>query len=157
MNKKLDKSIKTLWRINYSIWFLLPILIPLVIFALTAATGKTWALVTSIVFGIIFLLAAFVFLWLIPVLRYKRFAINFQSQYLEITKGLIWHKVIRIPYARVQNTFLKQGPLLRSFKLCYLYICTASRIFRIPGVRVKKAHEFKTIMVNEALKTNRDM
>ena len=157
MNKKLDKSIKTLWRINYSFWFLLPILIVLLIFASIAIGGKRWAFWTSVTIGLVFIIAVVAFLIVIPILRYKRFAINFQSQYLEITKGLIWRKVIRIPYARVQNTFLKQGPLLWRFKLCYLYVCTASRIFRIPGVCLKDAVEFKAIMVKEALKTNRDM
>ena len=157
MFNKLDKKIKMLWRINYALWILLPVAIIFVIFVILDISGKRWALGVSIGFGVLLLVLAFIFLFLVPYLRYKRYNLHFERDYLDIKKGLVWHKTIRIPYMRVQNVYITQGPLLRKTKLCYLHICTASRIFLIPGVKLEFAQDYKKKMVREALKTNRDM
>ena len=81
----------------------------------------------------------------------------FEDGYVDIKKKFIWVKHVRIPYQRIQNVFLRQGPILRRFQLSYLYICTASRFFIIPGISFNFGEKIKAKIVKEALKVDRDM
>ncbi|WP_028464118.1 PH domain-containing protein [Nesterenkonia alba] len=56
---------------------------------------------------------------------------------LLIRKGLLWQRVVAVPYGRLQYVDIEAGPIMRKFGLCTVQLKTASAATdaTIPGVR----------------------
>ncbi len=60
-----------------------------------------------------------------PEREYSHASYKVDEQGIEIHKGVLWRKVIKVPRSRVQHTDVSQGPLERKYGLGTLAIYTA--------------------------------
>ncbi len=122
--KHLSDTCWDLWILIYRIWFGIPILL--------SALG--W--------GIPFALRENVpFLWLIPATLmvlsayyhyymrayWKKFHFSYDGRELRVFSGVWWQKQILIPFSRITNVDIMQGPWQRSRKVATLKIQTAGK------------------------------
>jgi len=122
---------------------------PLWILLLGLAVEGTLSFVWSILFSIITL----VIIFLIPLpwaqLAYKNYRYELAQDRINIKKGVIWKKHVSIPYERIQNVNIVQGPIARMLGLAELQIQTAgiSGVAmvegRIPAVSPEEATRLK--------------
>lgn len=143
--QKLDPRIKNVWRINDAIWIILGFVCCFVPFAIVVAVdpGESWAGVVCIALVAALVGMLFIFLVILPPIRYVRWRYELSDEYLDIAKGIIWRKRYIIPFIRVQNTDTRQGPLLRMMGLASVTISTAAGSMEIPGLPAAEAETLR--------------
>lgn len=139
--QKLDPRIKSVWRISDCLWIVILSLCCIVPFALVCLfePGETWALGVTTIAVVLAVVLLVLFVVVLPPIRYARWRYEVTSDYLEISRGIIWRKRFMIPFIRVQNTDTKQGPILRMFGLASVTVSTAAGSHEIPGLDVEEA------------------
>ena len=127
--QKLDPRIKNVWRINDAIWIILGFVCCFVPFAIVVAVdpGESWAGVVCIALVAALVGMLFIFLVILPPIRYVRWRYELSDEYLDIAKGIIWRK----------------RPILRAFKLASVTVSTAAGSHEIPGLDTQSAEELR--------------
>lgn len=126
------QSIKV-WRIMGIIYTMIYWIIAIGIF-LTSYFLFEWSVVyvtTSLVLGLLF---TYLFTFLIPKLRYRRWRYEIFEQEIYIQHGVLIVTRTIIPMLRVQHVDTKQGPLLKKYKLATVSISTAATTHEIPAL-----------------------
>lgn len=142
--EKLDPKIKSIWRINDSIWITIGFLVCLsFLFFLSFLDEATWVGIAFLVVIAIYALFMVVFLVILPPIRYIRWRYELNDDFLDIARGMFWRKRIVIPFIRVQNTDTRQGPIMRMFGLSSVTVATAAGEHEIPGIRTQQAEELR--------------
>ncbi|MDP8207600.1 MAG: PH domain-containing protein [Candidatus Electryonea clarkiae] len=118
---KPEKQTLSLWML---VWFLssIPVLIGLLIGAILITDIKD-----SIIMWICFAgcaITAFVFLIWIP-LFLKRLEYSIGNDSIHLKSGVLWRKRVTIPYVKVTNIDITQGPFERSFGIGQVKVQTA--------------------------------
>ncbi|HLR08987.1 MAG TPA: PH domain-containing protein [Bacillota bacterium] len=86
-----------------------------------------------IAFGTI-VVATYVFVFLIPKWRWRRWRYEVFEQEIYIQHGILVVSRILVPMIRVQHVDTKQGPILRKFNLASVTISTAATTHEIPAL-----------------------
>lgn len=76
----------------------------------------------------------YLFVFLIPKLRYRRWRYEIFDQEVYIQHGILIVTRTLIPMLRVQHVDTKQGPILKRFKLATVTISTAATTHEIPAL-----------------------
>lgn len=155
--EKLPKEIKTIWRINAAIDFL-------IIFVMGSASSIISVAVPSIDLKSIIPIAIFIIavviliieLVLIPY-RWNFWTYYIDERQVELHKGFFFRKQVIIPIARVQNVTLKQGPILRIKDLQKIIIVTAAGKSEIEGIKTTQAESLKEIIMKLAQEAKNDI
>lgn len=131
-----------MWRTFTAIGVAVPLL-PAAVFAgvlvtRDGATGATWTLVTVLPLGV-----AAATLWTVwyPRARYQRWRWRLTDLALELRHGVILHRLEVVPYFRIQQIDVTQGPLDRLLDLSSLQVTTAaaSGSVELPGIAAADA------------------
>ncbi len=141
---RLDKRVIASWRVSRSLW---TGLISLVVIA-AATEGSilfqgevSWAWVLAAVgFSA---LVVFVFVVVVPQIRYLTWRYEVTDDEVDIFKGVIVHTRIIIPLVRVQHVNTSQGPILRAFGLASVSVATAAGAQEIQGLSVEEADKLR--------------
>ncbi|WP_257985513.1 PH domain-containing protein [Bacillus sp. V5-8f] len=98
-----------------------------------------------IIAGIILLALVFTYMdiYLIPIIRWKRWRYDVQETEIEIQSGLFIIRRTLVPMVRVQHVDTRQGPLLRKYGLASVQISTAATIHEIPALDLSEADELR--------------
>jgi hypothetical protein len=117
---KPEKEQKTLWFISWSILFVLG-LVPgvLLIFILDYPGNLISGL--SIVGWLILMLL--ILLWIPAFYRSLEYVIDSDS--IKAKKGVFWRKRVTVPYTKVTNIDVTQGPVQRMFNIGTVHVQTA--------------------------------
>lgn len=113
------------------------------IFTAIAVGGTLPFMVVGLIVGVIegtaFVLAPVVWLlaagllawwtWSWPAFAYRYAWYLVDPSGIEIRRGVVWRRIIRVPRTRVQHTDVSQGPIERSYGLGTLVIYTAGTDF----------------------------
>ncbi len=131
--QKLDKRIKTSWRISRLISFVITMaVLGFIRLFIDRPLG------TNIFYYDIFLLVVFLYsfitLIVYPVVEYRQWSYALTNDRVEIHHGIIFLKTTVIPVIRIQHVTISQGPINRIFKLSTVVIFTASGSFEIEGL-----------------------
>lgn len=102
-----------------------------------------WPLWYVIVASAISLLSTYLFVFLLPRLRWRRWRYEVFEQEIYIQHGIFIVKRTLIPMIRVQHVDTKQGPILKRYKLASLAISTAATIHEIPALLEEDASELR--------------
>jgi len=94
----------------------------------------------SIGLGVI---ALFVFVYLIPKLRYRRWRYEIFEQEIYIQHGILIVTRTIIPMIRVQHVDTEQGPILKMYKLATVSISTAATTHHIPALNEADASRLR--------------
>lgn len=129
------------WRITASIYVVALWLLIVGLIVLTFIFDLTY--IYSGIGFIIGLLATFVFIYLIPKLRYRRWRYEVYEQEIYIQHGILIVTRTIIPMLRVQHVDTKQGPILNMYKLATVSISTAATTHEIPALQEKEASDLR--------------
>jgi len=81
-----------------------------------AVTLATWILLT---------LSLAVLLQVWPPIGYRYASYRVGQEELEIRRGVLWRRILKVPRSRIQHTEVSQGPLERRYGLATLGVYTA--------------------------------
>ncbi len=146
--KRISERALSVWRITGAIItaFSLFILVSLI----TVSTIFAWPLWIPITAIILFLISAFINIYLFPNLRWKHWRYEVREQEIEIQSGIFIIKRTLVPMVRVQHVDTEQGPLLRKYHLATVTISTAATIHGIPALDVEEAEEMRHAIIRLA-------
>lgn len=99
-----------------------------------------WYSFIAMVVGILF---TYLFVFLIPKLRYRRWKYEIFDQEIYIQHGILIVTRTLIPMIRVQHVDTKQGPILKKFKLATVTISTAATTHAIPALLEQDASNLR--------------
>src|SRR5699024_7508162 len=112
---KIAKDVVKAWRINAGIFMIVLWLVIVTGFILTIIYDIYYLFsIISIDVGLVFV---FLFVYLIPALRYRRWRYEIFEQEIYIQHGILIRTRTLIPMIRVQHVDTEQGPILKRFKL----------------------------------------
>src|SRR5699024_1033001 len=112
---KIAKDAVKAWRIHAGIFKIVSWLVIVTGFILTIIYDISYFFsIISIAVGVVFV---FLFVYLIPALRYRRWSYEIFEQEIYIQHGILIRTRTLIPMIRVQHVDTDQGPILKRFKL----------------------------------------
>ena len=117
---KPEKEQRTYWFVNFWIVFLI-IFIPLVVLALVLEYPVNLILGISAAITVII---AIPFLPWIPA-YYRQLEYTIDEDAVRGNKGVFWKKRVNVPFTKITNVDITQGPLQRYFKVGTIHIQTA--------------------------------
>jgi membrane protein YdbS with pleckstrin-like domain len=120
-----DKKLLTMWQVILVIWFFVlyvPIQFGLFVVNVVVPEKDVWGSMFTITM-IEVPIAVFCFFWLPYYFKSLKYTIS--DDFMRIQSGVIWKRLITIPYEKVQNVEVHQGPLERNFALGKVLIHTA--------------------------------
>jgi uncharacterized protein len=143
--RQLDHRIVTVWRVFGSLGVLVPVLV-----------GVTLGFVVLDALGWVVLLAALALMgvvvgWL-PGARYRRWRWQLTDLALELRSGVLVHRQESVPYFRIQQIDIAQGPVDRLLDLATLQVTTASASgsAALPGIHEADAPTIRAELLARA-------
>lgn len=129
------------WKITSAIYVGVLWIMAIIGFILTLYFDLTlwYAIVALIICGV----STYVFIFLLPSLRWKRWRYEVFEQEIYIQHGILIVKRTLVPMIRVQHVDTKQGPILKKYKLASLTISTAATIHEIPALLEENASDLR--------------
>lgn len=92
---------------------------------------------------VVCLLFTYVFVFLLPKLRWRRWRYEVFDQEIYIQHGILIVSRTLVPMIRVQHVDTKQGPILRKFQLASVTISTAATTHEIPALLETDASDLR--------------
>ena len=99
-----------------------------------------WYIILAI---IICLLSTYLFVFLIPKLRWRRWRYELFEQEIYIQHGILIMSRTLVPMIRVQHVDTQQGPILKKFQLASVTISTAATTHEIPALSDEDASDLR--------------
>ncbi|WP_174615743.1 PH domain-containing protein [Virgibacillus ihumii] len=88
-------------------------------------------------------ICTYVFVFLLPVLRWRRWRYEVFEQEIYIQHGILIVSRTLVPMIRVQHVDTQQGPILKKYKLASVTISTAATTHEIPALLEEDASELR--------------
>jgi len=129
------------WRIAASIYIIGYFL--LVIATTILAYIYDFSYLYSVISFGVGLVLVYVFIYLLPKLRYRRWRYEIFEQEIYIQRGILIMKRTIIPMIRVQHVDTEQGPILKRYSLATVQISTAATTHLIPALREEDASDLR--------------
>jgi uncharacterized protein len=144
--RRLDPSIVQVWRVFGSLSLLFPLLVLSVVGLLVIDGRLAWA-VPGTALVLVALYATFY-----PPARYRRWRWRLAPLALELRYGVLVHRHESVPYFRIQQIDVAQGPLDRLLGLATLQVTTASASgsVALPGITAADAPQFRAELLARA-------
>ena len=153
--KQISVKALTVWRISGVIKIIISwILAGVAIFLLHIFNGPVW--VSVLLIGIE-LISTYLFIFLLPSLRWKRWRYDVREEEVELQEGIFIVKRTLIPMIRVQHVDTVQGPILRKYHLASVIINTAATAHEIPALEESEAEELRHFISNLARVADEDV
>lgn len=143
--RTLHPSIVRVWRAGAAL-VAVPVLVVLLFVALIAGHWMWW---------VVWSLAAVWFAWMASARvarRYRAWRYRFGPESLELRRGVWWHVATSVPYHRIQQVDVNQGPIQRHYGMVELRLRTASAgsDCSLPGVPQADADELRAWLAARA-------
>lgn len=129
------------WRITASIFMVILWLI--IIAGIVVSVIFHFPIIYSGIGAVIGLVCIYVFVFLIPKLRYKRWRYEIFEQEIYIQHGILIVTRTIIPMIRVQHVDTEQGPILKKYNLATVSISTAATTHEIPALLEEDASQLR--------------
>ncbi|MFP7255751.1 PH domain-containing protein [Terribacillus goriensis] len=138
---KIAGNAKKVWRINASLYMLLPVIAAGVL----TFFWNTWSIPDAIIYIAWAIIAAglIFFIWLLPALRWRRWRYEVFEQEIYIQSGIFIVTQTIVPMIRVQHVDTEQGPVLKKFGLATVSVSTAATTHNIPALALEEALELR--------------
>ncbi|WHY00960.1 PH domain-containing protein [Neobacillus sp. DY30] len=153
--KRISVKALTVWRISGAIKIVISwILACIAIYLLHIFKGPFWI---SLLLIAIELISTYIFIFLLPSLRWKRWRYDVREEEIELQEGIFIVKRTLIPMVRVQHVDTVQGPILRNYQLASVVINTAATAHEIPALEESEAEELRRFISNLARVADEDV
>lgn len=150
--QRLDRRILTVWRLGTLAALGIPLTFGAV--AATLALDVPLVLVTA---------SATVLLALgvgpLPGLRWRRWSWTLTGTGIELTSGVLVHRRVTLPFFRIQQIDVSEGPLERLLGLATLTVTTASAggSVSLPGLAADDAPGLRGVLIDRAAQANAEL
>lgn len=157
--KKLPIEIKSIWRLNAIMDFLILIAITIAIFIwrifapIDVKKGLGVATLILLITAILVLLIELI----LVTYHWNFWTYYIDERQVELHHGFFFRKQIIMPIARIQNVTLKQGPILRWKNLQKVIIVTAAGSEEITGLKNDEANNLKELIMKLAQEAKNDI
>lgn len=118
---KLKTVWQTIWGLCFFILYILLVVILLIFYAVTTEKG----ILTAVMLISIVEIPTAVLIWLWISRYFKSIKYMVSDDFIRIQKGVFWKGLSTIPFEKVQNVEIHQGPIERSFGLGKVLVHTA--------------------------------
>lgn len=148
--RQLHPRVLTLWRLGSLIsWLILGLVVVGPLAAMAVADWISWW--PAIVAGISVLGLACFGVWYAG-LRYRAWQYTFTGDALEMRSGVVFRSISAVPYHRIQQIDVEQGPIQRRLGLVGLRLRTASSGTdgRLPGIATEEAEVLRAELLAKA-------
>jgi len=115
---KPEKELKTLWLITWTVWLVAGVLLLTPLFFIGI---ESWIALTSIFVYILILIP--VLIWINAAFNAIEYCIDDEG--VKMKGGAVWKKHVTVPYSKITNVDVTQGPMQRYFNVGTIHIQTA--------------------------------
>jgi uncharacterized protein len=140
--KRISERALTVWKISACLHSLVVWLIAGGLITLTVLFDWSYWIIGAALMGAA--LYSYLFIFLLPTLRWKRWRYEVREQEIELQYGVFIIKKTLIPMIRVQHVDTQQGPLLRKYRLSTVTVSTAATVHEIPALDMEEAENLRT-------------
>ena len=140
--KRISERALIVWKISACLHSLIVWLIAVGLVVLTVLFDWPYWLIGAA--GLFAAVYSYLFIFLLPTLRWKRWRYEVREQEIELQYGVFIIKRTLIPMIRVQHVDTQQGPLLRKYRLATVTISTAATVHEIPALDMEEAEMLRT-------------
>ena len=138
---RVEPALTTYWRVILTV--LLAIVLALQV-ALLIFNGQTWdnqVMSIAVPLSIALVLLLFVWSYLLVGRRVAAIGYRLEDRELHVSSGLLFQKLVSVPFARMQLVEVTAGPLERALGIArvQLHTASASTNARIPGLSAESA------------------
>lgn len=153
--KRISDKALSVWRITGAITsVIIVILAGGVIWLSNVFSWPIWVGIAAVA-GII--LHVYLYVYLFPLLRWKRWRYEVREQEIELQQGVFVVKRTLVPMIRVQHVDTRQGPLLKKYGLATVDVSTAATVHEIPALSVEEAEELRQFISRLARVADEDV
>jgi uncharacterized protein len=153
--KRISDKALSVWRITGAITsVIIVILAGGVIWLSNVFSWPIWVVIAAVA-GII--LHVYLYVYLFPLLRWKRWRYEVREQEIELQQGVFVVKRTLVPMIRVQHVDTRQGPLLKKYGLATVDVSTAATVHEIPALPVEEAEELRQFISRLARVADEDV
>ncbi|MGG7621744.1 PH domain-containing protein [Robertmurraya sp. GLU-23] len=103
------------------------------------------------------ILHVYLYVYLFPMLRWKRWRYEVREQEIELQQGVFVVKRTLVPMIRVQHVDTRQGPLLKRYGLATVDVSTAATVHEIPALPMEEAEELRLFISRLARVADEDV
>jgi len=140
--KRISERALTVWKISACLHSLVVWLIAGGLITLTVLFDwPYWIIGAALMVAALY---SYLFIFLLPTLRWKRWRYEVREQEIELQYGVFIIKKTLIPMIRVQHVDTQQGPLLRKYRLSTVTVSTAATVHEIPALDMEEAENLRT-------------
>lgn len=144
---KPEKELKTLWIITWIVVLVLGI----ISLGLLAITVRLWIVEITIAGWIIIMIP--VIIWIPAAFKVLQYSIDDEG--VKMRGGVVWKKQVTVPYSKITNVDITQGPLQRHYKIGTIHVQTAGAAgkqgekaeLKVTGIR--KLEEVRDIIIKK--------
>lgn len=115
---KPEKELKTLWLITWTVWVVAGVLLLTPLFFIGI---ESWIALTSIFVYILILIP--VLIWINAAFNAIKYCIDDEG--VKMKGGAVWKKHVTVPYSKITNVDVTQGPMQRYFNIGTIHVQTA--------------------------------
>jgi uncharacterized protein len=153
--KRISDKALSVWRITGAITsVIIVILAGGVIWLSNVFSWPIWVVIAAV--GVI-ILHVYLYVYLFPLLRWKRWRYEVREQEIELQQGVFVVKRTLVPMIRVQHVDTRQGPLLKKYGLATVDVSTAATVHEIPALPVEEAEELRQFISRLARVADEDV
>ncbi len=153
--KRISEQALTVWRISA---LMMTVIVLLVTGGVTAAVILfDWPVFIIFAAVLVLILFAYLSIYLIPLIRWRRWRYEVREHEIELQHGVIFITRTLVPMVRVQHVDTKQGPLLRKYQLATVTVSTAATVHEIPALQIEEAEELRVYISKLARVADEDV
>lgn len=153
--KRISERALPVWRISGALNSLFMLLLSGATIGLTILfSWPSWIIGIAV---LVYLAYVFLFIYLFPLLKWKRWRYEVREQEIELQHGIFVVKRTLVPMIRVQHVDTRQGPILRKYELATVTVSTAATIHEIPALELEEAEELRIFISRLARVADEDV
>lgn len=117
-----EKEQKTLWFIGWAVPTVIGVMVLLILLVFIPRSEEAW-LVFLILLIALMTVTGLILLWIPAFYKSLEYVIN--SDCVKMKKGVFWKKSVTVPFMKITNVDVIQGPLQRTFNIGTINVQTA--------------------------------
>jgi len=140
----LDGRVRFLWMISRFITWIILFGILFTVLSMGYLSGAQWSRILLYVFVGLLLPASLHLAW--PMISYRYWGVTLRHEDVLVRWGVLWKRMVAIPFNRIQHVDSHSGPIERSFGLANLVIHTAGShlgAISVPGLPIDQAEALR--------------
>jgi hypothetical protein len=153
--KRISDKALSVWRISGAIASVINVIgAGGVIWLSNVFSWPIWVVIAAVA---AIILHIYLYVYLFPLLRWKRWRYEVREQEIELQQGVFVVKRTLVPMIRVQHVDTRQGPLLKKYGLATVDVSTAATVHEIPALPMEEAEELRQFISRLARVADEDV